>query len=516
MKTIKHYIFACIALLFSGCDQDFVEINTNPYAVNEIDPALLFAGAQRTHLGTWEAEHTIVQQFVNPYNQGATLGFNFNEDIDGVNNPKWDQSYPSVIRNMVQALTLLEEQPERVNLRSMIRIWKAQVFMGLVDTYGDVPYFEAGRAVSDVIFSPVYDDDAAIYDDLEKELKEAIAALNPSGDFVSADLFYGANAENPAGNAADQVAKWKKLGNSLLLRLGMRYSKVNASKAQAIVADAVAGGVMTSNDDNAYVKYDGSLYTQATNNNLRNFSHFNYAAEPFVDHLKSTNDPRGKFILATFDDPGAVANDLDPDTDLANQFGVPIGVTNTEIVDPNGPYRGSRGGGLNYSQMNIWIVASPAAPDFWVTYAQTSLLLAEAAVRGWVSGDAQTYYEDAIRADMEVYSLYPDTTPITDGEITAYLAEPGVAYNATDAIELINTQYWIVNLRNGTEAFANFKRSGYPALAPNLFNDNLEGGFARRMSYPDREASANAENYATAASAIGGDNLVARVFWDVP
>jgi hypothetical protein len=117
---------------------------------------------------------------------------------------------------------------------------------------------------------------------------------------------------------------------------------------------------------------------------------------------------------------------------------------------------------------------------------------------------------------MEIYSLYPGATPISDGEITAYLAEPGVAYNATDAIELINTQYWIVNLRNGTEAFANFKRSGYPALSPNLFNDNLEGGFARRMSYPDREASANAENYATAASAIGGDDLVSRVFWDVP
>jgi hypothetical protein len=115
---------------------------------------------------------------------------------------------------------------------------------------------------------------------------------------------------------------------------------------------------------------------------------------------------------------------------------------------------------------------------------------------------------------MEVYALYPDTTPISDGEITAYLAEPGVAYNSTDALELINTQYWIVNLRNGTEAFANFKRSGYPALSPNLSNNNLNGGFARRMSYPDREASANAENYAAAVSAIGADNLTARVFWD--
>lgn len=515
MKTINQFILVGAALLFSpGCDDDFVEVNTNPYAVNEIDPALLFAGAQRTHLGTWEAEHTIVQQFVNPYNQGATLGFNFNEDIDGVNNPKWNQSYPSDIRNMVQAITLLGEDTERINLLSMLRIWKAQVFMGLVDQYGDVPYFEAGRAVSDLIFSPVYDDDMVIYADIEKELREAIAALNPGADYVSADLFYGSNAENPTGSTADQVAKWKKLGNSLLLRLGMRYSEVDASKAQTIVADAVAGGVMTSNDDNAYVKYDGTLFTQNVNNNLRNFSHFNYAAEPFVDHLKLTDDPRAKFIFANFEDPGAVANDLDPDTELANQFGVPIGVNNVEISDPNGPYRGSRAGGLNYSQMNIWTIASPAAPDFWVTYAQTSLLLAEAAFRGWVAGDAEDYYEAGIRADMEVYALYPEVTPIPDVDVDAYLAESGVAYNPTDALELINTQYWIVNLRNGTEAFANFRRSGYPDLSPNLSNSNLSGGFARRMSYPDREASANADNYAAAAAAMGGDNLTSRVFWD--
>jgi hypothetical protein len=515
MKTIKHYILVGAALMLSwGCDEDFVEVNTNPYAVTEIDPELLFAGAQRTHLGTWAAEHTIVQQFVNPYNQGATLGFNFNEDIDGVSNPKWDQSYPTTIRNMTQAITLLGDDTERVNLLSMLRIWKAQVFMGLVDGYGDVPYFEAGKAVSESIFSPVYDDDAAIYDDLYNEITGALGALDPNADYVSADLFYGENSSNPTGSAADQVAKWKKLGNSLLLRLGMRYSKVNAAKAQTIVEEAFAGGVMTSNEDNAYVKYDGTLYVQDENNNLRNFSHFNYAAEPFVDQLKSTNDPRAKYILANFEDPGAVANDPDPDTDLANQFGVPIGINNTDLANPSGPYRGARGGGLNYSQMNIWIIASPAAPDFWVTYAQTSLLLAEAAHRGWVSGSAQTYYENAIRADMEVYVLYPGTTPISDAEITAYLAEPAVAFNDIDALELINTQYWIVNLRNGTEAFANFRRSGFPALSPNLSNNNLNGGFARRMSYPDREASSNAQNYAGAAEGIGGDNLLSRVFWD--
>jgi hypothetical protein len=117
---------------------------------------------------------------------------------------------------------------------------------------------------------------------------------------------------------------------------------------------------------------------------------------------------------------------------------------------------------------------------------------------------------------MLAYSFYPGTTPISVSEISTYINAPAVLYNPTDALKLINTQYWIVNLRNGTEAFANFRRTGFPALSPNLFNNKLNGGFVRRLSYPDVEASANTSNYNAAASAIGGDKLTMRVFWDIP
>jgi hypothetical protein len=537
IKIIKRLIFISSIFLFTGCDKDFVEVNTNPYAIPSVDPALLFAGAQRTHLGTWTGEHTIVQQFVTPYNTGANLGFSFNADIDGMSTPKWGE-YNTSIKNMIHALNLLGPSTDRVNLKNMIRIWKAQVFMGLVDDYGDVPYSEAGKGLSDKLFFPKYDDDAAIYADLYKELKEAVAALNTSGDYVSADLFYGVNAQpstkTSLNDVAGQVAKWKKLGNSLLLRLGMRYSKLDPAKAQSIVAEAFAGGVMTSNSDNAFVKYDGTNYVEVDNNNLRSFSQYNYAAEPFVNQLKSTNDPRGKFIVARFNNPGNPAAvpalvvtqaDLGKpgayDTVLSEQYGVPIGKTDAQLSIANGG-RGGRGAGLDYSMMNIWSVASSAAPDFWVTYAQTSLLLAEAAVRGWLPGSAKTpkeYYEDGIRADMEAYSLYPGAS-ISPGEINAYINHPAVAYDnptLAEALNLINTQYWVVNIRNGTEAFANFRRSGYPVLTPNPVVGVLGSlGFPRRLSYPDAEASANTVNYNAASTAIGGDKLTSRVFWDTP
>jgi hypothetical protein len=147
-------------------------------------------------------------------------------------------------------------------------------------------------------------------------------------------------------------------------------------------------------------------------------------------------------------------------------------------------------------------------------------LLAEAAHRGWIPGgdvDAKKYYDDAIARDMETYALYPLTTPISNADINAYRSQPAVAYNATDALKLINTQYWIVNLRNGTEAFANFRRTGFPALTPNPVTGVLGSpGFARRLSYPNVEASANTANYNAAVTAMGGDKLTSRVFWDTP
>lgn len=518
-KVFKNiFIIGAIGLL-AGCDKDFEEININPYAITNIDPALLFAGAQRTYVMGWETESTIIQHFVNPYNQGATLGHNFNEDIDNFNNGRWDNTYTTSIKNFTQALDIIGTSTTQNNLKSMIRIMRAEVFMGLVDSYSNVPYSEAGKAYLEGKFFPKYDDAATIYADLEKEIRESIAALNTAGDYVSADLFFGKNARIPISSTTVQVAQWKKLGNSLLLRLGMRYSKLNPTKAASIALEAFNGGVMTSNTDNAMVRYDGTLYTNGVNGNLvNNNPRFYYAAEPFVNQLKNTSDPRSKFLVAAFPNPN---NPLDPaatpDYNPANQFGVPIGVLSTAI-EAGAPYRGTRGGGLNYSQMNVRCGASLTAPTFWVTFAQTSLLLAEAAQRGWIPGGAaaaKTYYENGIRADMDVYILFPNGTAVTTAEKDAYLAHQMVAYNEADGLRLINTQYWIANILNGGEAWANFRRSGFPALSPNLFNTNLNGGFVRRLSYPDYEDANNNANYNDAVKAIGGnDNLTTRIFWD--
>jgi hypothetical protein len=533
MKKIRQILFlGAILLLIGGCDKDFVDVNTNPYAITSIDPGLLFAGAQRTTLGNyWESESTVVQQFVNPYNEGATKAFNFNADINNFQNGSWGL-YTAGIKSFAQILDIISkmEKPEtKVNLQSITRIWRAQAFMNLVDHYGDVPYFNTGYAAikGEESFFPVYDDDAAIYADLEKELKDAMSKLNPAGDFVSADLFYGAKAFYPIATAAAQVAQWKKLGNSLLLRLGMRYSKLDATKAASIVATAFSGGVMTSNTDNAFVVYDGTLFTNTNNAGLiNNNPRFYYAAEPFVNYLKSTSDPRAKYMISSYANPNDPLGDPNPDTNIANQFGVPVGVLSSDLTPAKG-YRGTKGGGYNYSQMNVKVAASISTPAFWVTYSQTSLLLAEAAKRGWITGGdaaAKQYYEAGIKADMANYSLIitrtKSTLPaVTAAEQDAYLAQPAVAYDAAKALEQINTQYWVTCYTDGTEAWANLRRSGFPVLTRNKYDDGLLAnggdGFVHRFTYPDAELSKNKVNYEAAVKAIGGkDDLVTRVFWD--
>ena len=410
MKKIRQLIFfSAFLLLIGGCDKDFVEINTNPFAITSIDPGLLFAGSQRVELGGWNSEGTILQQFVVPFNLGTTVAFNFNEDIDGYQLGSWNQ-YTGAVKTFTHILNLLKGTTTQVNLQSIVRIWKAQVFMQIVDTYGNVPYFKTGLAAieGETAFFPAYDDDSAIYDDLYLEITDALSKLDPAGDYVAADLFYGSKAYVPVNNAATQVAQWKKLGNSLLLRLGLRYTRLNPTKAASIATEAFNGGVMTSNTDNALVIYDGTLFTNNSNADLiNNNPRYYYAAEPFVNKLKATNDPRSKYMIALFADPSAPLIDPAPNTNVAAQFGVPVGIISDNLTVALGG-RGPRGGGLNYSQMNVNVAASLMTPTFWMTYSQTSLLLADAAKRGWIPGGdaaAKTYYEAGIKANMDSLCL---------------------------------------------------------------------------------------------------------------
>jgi len=516
MKKISRFIVPLAAVLaFASCDKGFETKNQNPYALTSVDPGLLFSNVERNlSVGNWEVEQTIVQQFVNAYNAGATTGFNFNASNNNYNTPTWNQSYNTPVKYLEQIISLVKNDPSRANLYQMSRILRAYTFMVLVDSYGDVPYSEAGKAFLSGITTPKYDKSADIYADIYKELKEATAALSPTAPFVAGDVIYG-TGRGFLNNTA-QVAQWKKAGYSLLLRLGMRYSKLDATKAQSIVQEAVAGGVMTANNDNMLLLFN-TIDANPLNNPQRTTNPFNYyMAEPFVNQLKGTGDPRSKYLVATYTNPAQIGG-APVDTVAANQFGFPVGYDDITIkTKPD--YRGSNpNAGFKYSQLNFNVFGSSTAPVFFVSLAQTKLLLAEAAVRNWIPGGfatANTLYREGIRASMDEYALYPNALPIPDLNYQSYAAQPSVALAPGNELQMINTQYWIASIGNGHEGFANFRRSGFPALTPNAYNNNLNGGFARRTGYPQGESATNGANYNAAVASMGGDGLTQRVFWD--
>lgn len=505
---MKKLIFAIF--LFASCEKGLSDLNINGTNPTSLDPALLLNQAiinTSFPVKSLVFDIGIVQQMISP-NGGVVAGANFNQDSrDITTQPLWTAYYQSVIKNTYDAITRSKDLPNRSNMYNMARIYQAYIFMILTDEYGDIPYTEGGAGLVKGALFPKYDRQQDIYPLLIQELTEAAAALNTTAVIESGDLLY-------AGN----VAKWKKLANSLLLRAGMRLSKVDPAQAQSIVQAAVAGGVITANADNAYIRHDAN-YTQPIGNTLNGGEAANfYLAKPFVDQLKNTADPRLtaiaiRYVGAT---SGAGQTVAVGTTDPSKQIGMPIGKDNGTIV------AAAAADGLasfyDYSQVDRRRMLKISSPVFLVTAAQTNLLLSEARFRGWINtGSAAQYFADGISAHMDQMAVYDMNAAVSTADRDTYIAANPLT--AGNELEQINTQYWIASFLNGPEAFANFRRSGFPALTPNPYGqpnnpDVPNGTFIRRLTYPTSELSVNSENVNEAISRQGPDKLSTRIWWD--
>jgi hypothetical protein len=242
-----------------------------------------------------------------------------------------------------------------------------------------------------------------------------------------------------------------------------------------------------------------------------------YMTEPFVNYLKSTNDPRLSAIAVRY--VGAKSGpeqttdrqSYDPD----DQIGMPMGHNNGTITTVAANL--GLASFYDFSQVDRRRVAANDAPAYFVTASQTLLLLAEAKERGWVTTatTAAEFYNSGVRAHMEQLAEYDADSAVDADDIDDYLAAN--PYDAPNALKQINWQYWVSSLMNGPEAFANFRRSGYPDLAPNPFpGKDISGNFIRRLTYPNSEISVNTTNVNEAIGRMGADNLDTRVWWDIP
>lgn len=517
MKTkYKIGILFLLVTLISSCDKDFETINVNPVLPSNFDPTYQFSRSQIAAYETQRYEGGLCQQIMCPFG-GNTEGGNRNTAVDANSRVCWNALYGNPVKNLTDVIYQLKDNTDRPNLYNMARILRAYYFQVLVDYYGDVPYTEAGLAYISGIYLPKYDDNEAIYQNLQNELIEATDALDPNKDIVTGDIYFHGD-----------ISKWKKFGNSVLLRLGMRYTRCDEVKAKAIViaaTDPARGGVMTSNDDNVVVRHN-SIYTNATNSELMSGTRHNWlASEPFVDFLKNRNDPRLPYTLAIYEFPEQIEFGT-ANTNPEDQIGAPFGYNEINIEEaPNFP--GRNGGGFKYSQLNRETCIRVDGWMYLVTYAQTQLLLAEARQRGYISTlTTKEYYEAGIRGHMSQLDTWAkaagETSPITASQQDTYLLGTEVAFDPSRALEQINEQYWVSCLMIWPEAWANFRRSGYPQLAPISYPGEDPSvaitsggdGFVHRLEYPLKQISVNPSNVNEAITRMGGNNMGVRLFWD--
>ncbi|MDF9797995.1 hypothetical protein OKW21_003258 [Catalinimonas alkaloidigena] len=503
----KLFIFRFLPLvlvLLLACDEGFDELNTNETEATSVDPAFQLNSAiiNMSYPGSVLVyDMGIVQQIITP-NSGVLTGANFNQDNRNSTENMWVNYYRNVIRSTRDIISRIEDVPERNNLLQMTRILQAHAFMLLTDTYGDIPYFEGGKAFTDQNFFPVYDPQQEVYADIISELSQATPALDASGTIENADVLYGGDIE-----------LWKKYGNSLLLRAGMRHSKIDPSTAQQVVQRAFQNGVITSNDENALIRHDAN-YVNGPGRTLNATEANNYyLAAPFVEYLQENDDPRLEAIAVRYvgaaSGPEQVPAIASNDPDI--QIGMPMG--NNDETARQVAAELDLASFYEFSQADRNRVVQQTSPMFLVTAAQTQLLLAEAASRDWISGSAETFYNAGVRAHMQQMALYDEDSTIPEAEIDAYLAAN--PFDDANALEQINSQYWVASFLNGPEAFANFRRSGFPDLDPNPFpNQDISGDFIRRLTYPSSEIAVNSENVNAAISRMGADNLDTRVWWD--
>ncbi|RIV25370.1 SusD/RagB family nutrient-binding outer membrane lipoprotein [Fibrisoma montanum] len=476
----KSTVFAAVLSTLTACS-DFGDINVNPNNPSTPSTPALLTGAIRNvgaingQVGPGSFNMTpalYVQQFGDvTYIEDSrykTINFSYNGLYTG---PLLSLQEVIDLNTNEATKTAAAATGSNANQIAIARILKAYFFQFITDRWGDVPYSQALKANQN--FTPAFDKQQDIYNDLFKEWKEAAAQFD-GGATAQGDILLNGNA-----------ARWKKFANSLRLIAALRLSKVDPAKGKAEFAAALADGVFTSNADNVQYNYlseannENPLYNNYITTNRKDFA----LSNTFVDYLKKVNDPRLPFLA---------------DKNINGEYrGVPYGAFPAQ------------GKAQDFS-LAATAIRQQNSPVNVLTYGQVLLAQAEAAKLGWTSGNAKSLYESAVKASMQQWM----GAGYTEAAYTAYIAQPDVAYSETNAIERIATQRWIHLFFQGTEAWNEWRRTGYPQLKPTA--STLNGGteIPRRLAYPVTEVTLNKANYDAVISRQGKDDQYTRVWWD--
>ena len=557
----KLFILLTFAVVLASCsDKIYEEINTDPTKADHVNPAsqLTYAALQMYGDMNYVDVHRLYTYAFTQHLMGCwnttNYGGQHRMDDNEMSRP-WNNLYPGALRNLTDAIEQTKDDPAQVNIYAALRIFRVYVGAILTDVYGDVPFTEAGLGYISGNSQPKYDKQEDLYRLFFTELKSAAALFDINANAITSDPIFSGDIE-----------AWRVFANSLRLRYAMRISDVLPDLAKQEFAAAIEDGVMNSSAYDACVKHMNVTYSfgqesyqDIRGNAMAKYFYGNdpannptYICQTLWDQLYNNNDPRTTRLCRFYIDDYMSLTSADGRIDvtdalLATQQSNP----GTEIISPIAPGEFSWDNWPSYTD----IPGSPLAtkiegiqkqhPDFnpgsnprWMkaklannflrsdnpgmlmTYAEVCFLRAEAAVLGWTSDNAQLFYEDGIRAAMDILSDYYKCDVVTDAEYAAYITQTNIAFGAVKEQQKsqINIQAWILHFHNPAEAWSNLRRSDYPKLkAPSTKNPLIDGSeIPVRLCYPLKEETYSKDAYQEAKNRVTeGYSWNARLWWDV-
>lgn len=464
------------ALFVMSCTEGFEEINRNPNASENIEPEYLL-----TNVLTVTASR-------NTYEQGFRLSnflTQFSSDIEferidryemGSNSSWWNGLY-----RMVTDINSMQSVPATNDAFIAVGdILKSYIYANLTDMWGDVPYSEAGQA-KDGLTQPAYDKQQDIYlgpNGILARLEAAVKVLKNSNSTIRGDVLFGNDLE-----------KWIRFANALQIRYTMRISnKLNDfSKLQAIVNE---GNIMRGQTDNAVIPYLSAPPNQfPLSQSALGIYNGHRMSETVGNFLLQRNDPRIEVLFKP------TAKSLQEGKPAFK--GLRNGLTRESIAQQ----------GIDLNDISLFGAKFRDVPNGvdaqYMLFAEQQLALAEAVERGYINGNAKTYYESGIQAHFDYLGV-----PVPEN----YLSQNSVVYGSNN-LEKILSQKWLVLMTNGHEAWFEVRRTGIPALTPGPDNLN-DDRYPRRYLYPEGEQATNSDNYKAALQSQGPDDINTKVWWE--
>lgn len=478
MKIIKY--LSIVMVLIIGVTQCKLPDNIDPKNPTEVPIETLFTNAEIALLNQVDdvSVNTNTTRLIVQYWQQTTY---FDESRYLFQDRQIPDNYSLILyRNALMDLKRTKElladwggpAAQKNNRTAMATILEVYAWQVVVDAFGDMPYSEA--LLLDENSTPAYDDAASIYADILTKLDGALGMLGSGAAYGGADVLFGSD-----------VASWQKFGNALKLRIGMRLADADAGTAKSVV-EAAAPGVYGSQDESAILHYVGvvpnvnQIYDAYVVQNRKDYLPTN----TIIDLMNSLNDPRLPLWFTQVDDG----------TGNMVYLGAVAGLDGAQTYS-------------NFSNFSAPFF-EPTFPAIISDYVETEFLMAEAVERGFVSGDAETHYNNAITASILYWGG-------TQDDVDAYLANPDVAYATApgDYKQKIGTQKWIALYNRGVEGWAEWRRLDWPKL--NVPEGMVYGDIPSRMPYPYNEVLQNKANYNAAVSKMGGvDDHRQKIFWD--